>query len=320
MVTGFGGGLDSDTDSPIVLTITRNGVDLLNHVFPDSPQSDQELGYSNLYEINVEGKNIIPEELDSSSIRIGIAGNDMWSPQSIFIWGERGNEMSLGGKQIIPLAIETNISTNLSTDSSEGVSSIPIRSVQRGSRFMRINRLFLLCTTRRQPDVAAITQGTTAPLEIRIVIDGRLVVLYDLISGSLEKSGEAGFFTIPVISPFKKIDLNHSSITIRVKGNDEWIPLNLFLFGLNDTFGRPEFMISLVHIPDYRLSISPGSFQYNDSNRDLTYQWPPKPLRLSSDGPVDDLVLGSNQVLSQRIDRLEILIEKLIDLQNLKKL
>ena len=90
---------DSGTDSPIVLIFNVQGgrFDVLHRTFPDTAQEDQEQGKANLYEITEDdfepqafvGATVDPQDLNASSIRIGIRGADMWRPKSIFIWGEQ---------------------------------------------------------------------------------------------------------------------------------------------------------------------------------------------------------------------------------------
>jgi hypothetical protein len=99
---------DSGTDSPIVLIINVRGgrFDVLHRTFPDTAQDDQEQGQANLYEITEDdfepqafvGATVDPQDLNPSSIRIGIRGDDMWRPKSVFIWGEQKDGL------IIPLA------------------------------------------------------------------------------------------------------------------------------------------------------------------------------------------------------------------------
>ena len=88
---------DSGTDSSIVLIINVRGgrFDVLHRTFPATEQSDQEQGQANLYEITEDdfepqpfvGSTVDPQDLNASSIRIGIRGNDMWRPKSVFVWG-----------------------------------------------------------------------------------------------------------------------------------------------------------------------------------------------------------------------------------------
>jgi hypothetical protein len=133
---------DAGTDSRIALTV--EGTQL---TFPDTAQEDQEGGRANLYEVGVQNHNIIPENLNNSSIRAVILGSDAWRPEHFVVWGER-----FTGGAIVPLAIETGITAQLSTDSSEGNAALPLRLVGTGSRSMNINRLLLMMTTANSDD------------------------------------------------------------------------------------------------------------------------------------------------------------------------
>ena len=64
---------DAGTDSRIALTV--EGTQL---TFPDTAQEDQERGRANLYKVEVQNHNIIPENLNNSSIRAVILGSDGW--------------------------------------------------------------------------------------------------------------------------------------------------------------------------------------------------------------------------------------------------
>jgi hypothetical protein len=185
MLTRQGG--DTGTDSKISLSINVGGVELLNQVFPDSGQIDQETAQANLYEFNVEGKRIEPGSLTNSSVRLQILGNDAWNPEHFFAWGEMPPRTPLQNTGIFPLVIETGITQTLSTDTSEGVSSIPLRLVAKGASNMTINRLLILLTTKgEQEDDSGIFAeagppfGTDNSLEIQIVSNDRLAVLCEI--------------------------------------------------------------------------------------------------------------------------------------------
>lgn len=262
MLTREEGSLDPETDSKISLSINDGGVELLNQVFPNSRQVDQESGQANLYEFNVEGRRIEPGSLTNSSVRLQILGNDAWNPEHFFAWGETPSRPPFQNAGIFPLVIETGITQTLSTDSSEGVSSIPLRLVAKGGGRMIINRLLILLTTQGQQEddsgilaTASPPFGTDNSLEIQIVSNDRLVVLSE-INNTVQDDlgiGAANFYTLPVIFPFTKSGLNDQSITLRIKGSmDNWYPASFFLFGLDDAAGRPESAVPLVHLPEWK--------------------------------------------------------------------
>jgi len=249
------------TDSPIGLVINESGVERLNHRFDeDTPQEDQERGQANLYSVDVRGRNIDRAELDDSSVRVSNLGGDQWEPELLYIWGEAGTTPF--NSEIVPIAIETEITTKLSTDSQDvgAVPSMPVRLVAKGNSNMRINRLMLLVMTAGIPHTGIIaTAGfpseTDDPIELEIVNDAGIAVKFeipDTPQQDLER-GQTNLYSIPVSVPFTKRSLRSNSIRLRIKGDDAWRPSRLFLFGLDDATGRPESIVPLVHVPEWNL-------------------------------------------------------------------
>ena len=249
---------DSGTDNDIEIVI-NDGIDRLRHTISDTVQDDLETGGANLYSVDVAGNNIVPENLTDSSIRVGIKGDDAWRPEDIFMWGRRAADGA-----VIPLAIETDITTQLSTDENEGATSIPLRLVNLGSRDLLLNRLFMLMTTSTREDA-----GTDDTISLQIFTTG-LVVDFDVPPGGdtsqedLETS-QANFYEIPVITPFTKASL--ATMRLAIHGDDAWLPQSLFLFGLDDATGRPEILVPLVHLPEWQF----GNMS-TDPNDDLDGQ------------------------------------------------
>ncbi len=232
---------DAGTDSSIVLIMNENGIDKLHHTFGDTSQRDQETGQANLYVVNVSLKNIIPDNLNNSSIRVGIRGDDAWRPERFVVWGQRYSDGA-----IIPLGIETSPNVVISADKNEGPISFPIRRVNLGSASMQINRLLMLMTTSNEGDA-----GTDSPVVLRITTDrGALVVDFEIpdTPQDEQETGQANLYFVPVLSPFAKNDLSAKSITLTIQGTDAWLPASFYLFGLDDAEGRPESMVPLVHI------------------------------------------------------------------------
>lgn len=251
-------GNTTGTDSPISLSVNTNGVDRLNHTFPDTDQEDQEEAQANLYEVNVENRGIEPTSLTDSSIRLHILGNDRWFPQHFFVWGET-SATPLRPAIVLPLAIEMGISAILGTDNSGARASLPLRLVRKGGGAMQINRLLLLTRTVLEfPDrpIAADPidpHGSEGTIEIQVVSGGQLVTLFE-IRDTLQldlDAGQANFYTVPVMIPFTKNSLNNQSITLRLRGMDSWGPASFFLFGLDDATGRPESIVPLVYLPEW---------------------------------------------------------------------
>jgi hypothetical protein len=231
---------DAGTDSRIALTV--EGTQL---TFPDTAQEDQERGRANLYEVGVQDHNIIPENLSNSSIRAVILGSDAWRPEHFVVWGER-----FTGGAIVPLAIETGISAQLSTTSSEGNAALPLRLVGTGSRSMNINRLLLMMTTANSDDA-----GTNDKISLTITATGGEVVDFDIPDTPQDdqERGQANLYFVPVNSPFTRNSLGSNSIRLSTSGTDAWRPASLFLFGLDDAAGRPEALVPLVNLRSWPL-------------------------------------------------------------------
>jgi hypothetical protein len=297
---------NAGTDSRVTLVINTGGIERLNHTFSDTIQDDQERAQANLYELDVTGHNIVSEELTNSSIRVGIRGDDAWRPEHIFVWGERRVFLRT---EVIPLAIETSINTQLSTDEDEGPSSLPLRLVNNGGVRMDINRLFLLTTTGTTLPILNVIPGSDSPLEIQVVSNGRLVALFeirDTFQDDLE-AGSANFYAAPVFSPFTKRDLDDGSITLRIKGLDDWEPTSFFIFGLDDASGRPESLVPLVHLPNWPHGRLAPDTLTGEGSRTLALV--PDPLTID-----DDLVVAFNSIADGQ-ERLVTLLEKLVEQQ-----
>jgi hypothetical protein len=306
------------TNDKISLSINIGGAELLNQVFPDSKQIDQERDQANLYEFNVERRRIEPSLLTNSSVRLQILGGDAWTPQHFFAWGEVAPRTALQNTAIVPLVIETNITQTLSTNPGEGVSSIPLRLVAKGGSGIRINRLLILLTTVGTQDsdgaIAGPPSDTNNVLEVHIVNNDRLVVLSeitDTVQDDLE-FGAANFYTMPVIFPFTKSSLNNQSITLRIKGGmDNWLPASFFMFGLDDAEGRPESIVPLVHLPEW-----PFGFMEPDRTNGIASVTLPLVLEnfITGDFNANDFVLAlrsieagqekTNQLLEQLLVKL----------------
>lgn len=109
---------NAGTDSAVTLTITLGGVDRFSATLSDPDQVDQARGEENIYELDNSGSGISARDMADSSIRVGIRGDDAWLPEHIFVWGE-DKVISLLRTEIVPVAMETDITVQLSTDEHE---------------------------------------------------------------------------------------------------------------------------------------------------------------------------------------------------------
>jgi hypothetical protein len=255
---------DSGTDSPIVLIINTAGGrgDKLHHTFPNTEQKDQQEGQANLYKVKEDDfapqsfdLTVDTDDINTSSIRVGIRGADKWRPKSFVVWGEQKDDGA-----IIPLVLNTDLqpfvsfagslgAIELSTDASEGKLSFSPRPVQPGSADTQIRRLLMLMTTADEDDA-----GTDDKIEIRITTSaGTLVVAHEIPDTSQDdqEKAQANFYFVPVITPFTRNDLNDDSIRLSIKGDDAWLPNRFFLFGLDEEERDPDFLVPLIHLPGW---------------------------------------------------------------------
>ena len=251
---------DPGTDSSIGISVNTGGQERLNFTFPDTWQDDQEAGVANMYDVGTENRRILTEQLTDSSIRLFINDDDAWRPEHVFVFGEGADTIKQGATA---LAIEMNVNTQLSTDSSEGPSGMPLRLVPQGDASQTIRRLFIVMrsegSNEPEPDGAVAVPpryGTSGSLQVQIVSQGRLVVLFEIRNTDQfdMKTAQANFYTMPVIVPFSRSQLDAESITFRVIGMDNYTPLSLFIFGADRASGRPTSMVPLVGIGDWNES------------------------------------------------------------------
>jgi hypothetical protein len=295
---------DAGTDSEITLSITSQGIEQLFHTFPDTTQEDQERAQANLYSIDVAGRGIATEMFSDSSIRIGIRGDDAWRPEHILVWGEG---VTPSGSGVTPLAMESDITTQLSTDADEGPTSMPLRLVAPGGNAMLIRRLLMLMVTNgtSDEDVIQLNSGTDDPLEIQIVTQNGLAALYQIANTSQEdlENGVANFYAAPVIVPFARRELDDTSITLRIKGMKEWSPARFFLFGVDTPTGRPNLIVPLVHEPEWSL----GRIRPDPTMGAASVTLPLLPSRRRVEDPLFGLLLRvafGQETLIERMDRL----------------
>ena len=94
---------DAGTDDKIQLRIVNSdGLLAVNHIFPDTSQSDQERAQANLYYVPVN----IPfskTELSRDSIRLSILGRDAWLPDRFFLFGLSEEEGGQPPEFVVPI-------------------------------------------------------------------------------------------------------------------------------------------------------------------------------------------------------------------------
>jgi hypothetical protein len=231
---------DSGSSDRLNLTVNVAGIDVAVVDFvADHPESQ---GYLRRAEAVVE---LESTALTDSSVRIGTRGDDSWAPQHIFLFGQtsRGS--------VIPLAMETDISTWLSSDASEGALTIPLRLVELGGADIPIQRLLLLVSTADRRDAGT---EDTVQLEIRGPNGPNFfsAVIKNTPQDDLDRN-RSNWYEFPVSPPFTTHDFNvaHGRITLTMLGEDAWLPGSLFLFGLDTATGRPTRLVPLASVPTW---------------------------------------------------------------------
>lgn len=244
------GGRNSGTDNRIVLIVNVGGdrIDNVHHTFGDTAQDDLERDQANIYEVTQDDIDTVTgfvpgtvdtDSLNTSSIRVGIRGNDAWTPKSVFVWGREQREEG----QVIPLGLVIDLrrsifisgvlaNVTLSTDTDEGPTSFLIPQVTQGGASMLIRSLLVAMTTADEDDA-----GTDDSIRLRITTaDGRVVldqVIEDTAQDDQER-GQANIYFIPVATAFTRAELGDRSIELSIEGEDDaWLPANFFVFGLS---------------------------------------------------------------------------------------
>jgi hypothetical protein len=248
------------SDSAIDLVVNQGGQDVVNTIFPAPPawRTDQGRGQAGLYAHALGASALDPAQLGDGSVRVGIHGHDRWEPEHLLVW----YEPSAG--PVVPLAAETDMHVQLSTDASEGVSSAPVRRVAPGTPDTLIERLLMVMATGPTGAVSTtVAHSTTidltepatssSPIQIQIVRQGNLILQYDVPQTPQGTLYQANLYVFSVPAPFTRASLQKEAITLSIKGTDAWLPGAFFLFGMTPRSGRPSHVVPLVHIPAWQL-------------------------------------------------------------------
>jgi hypothetical protein len=179
--------------------------------------------------------------LTNSSIRLGIRTDNAWGPKNALVLGRTE-------RQVIALAMETELGHWLSTDVSEGKLTMPLRRVGPGSSSTLIQRVMLLAYTQ--------SGKTDKPLQIQITAGGNQVLqqtIADTAQDDLEDY-TGNWYVADAGVPFTRSDvLSNGSIVVSILGSDWWTPKSLFVYGLDTAAGRPNEVVDLVSIPEWTL-------------------------------------------------------------------
>lgn len=235
---------DAGTSNIFNLTVNVAGDDVLDTDF-DRDVDDAAA--------EVIWKNELPAPFDSSgltnsSIRLGIRDDDAWAPQEVLLFGQAEPDFQPG--RMVALAMESDLQHWLSTDSSEGNLTMPLRLVSPGSSSTVIRRVLMLVHT-----IWSSTFGDTAtdsPIELEVRAGGNIVLkqeIHDTAQDDLEK-GADNWYMLDAAVPFTRADvLANGGITLRILGSDKWRTGPMFLFGLDTATGRPNEVVNLTAQP-----------------------------------------------------------------------
>ena len=230
---------DAGSDDLLNLTVNIDGTDVVdaNVAWMMGQGEGYMLGNANFPAFNTA-------ELTNSSVRLGIRGDDAWAPEHVFVFGR-------GERSLIPVAIETDLDTSLSSDADEGHLTMPLRLVAPGNSLTVIRRLLLLVDTSGQDDA-----GTDDEIQLEITAAGAVVLTRVLpeTPQSDQEEFHANWYFLDVPVPFTRGDvLSNGGITLSIRGDDAWLPESVLLFGLDTPAGRPTTIVPVVSIVKWEL-------------------------------------------------------------------
>ena len=248
---------DAGTDTPNFIngSINIDGIDVARIGAIFLPPFDLKRGNAGILPFLTGGENDFQQSFDSddltnSSFRVGIQGDDAWAPQHILLLGRplpSENEQT----SFLPIAMEVDIEDWLSSDYEEGVLTIPIRLVGLGDISTRIRRVLILLRTANGDD-----DGTNDRTTLEITIGNTPVLRQELpLTGQddLEPKSHNWYF-LGAIDPFNKRDLMAGGMIKLISGGkDAWLPMQVFIYGLDTAEGRPNLMVPLVSMTQWDL-------------------------------------------------------------------
>jgi len=235
---------DAGSDSTINLTINVDGEDVLDHDYGSN------VGDGEAY-LNGGSQLDTPFDtagLTNASVRVGVRDDDAWSPSDVLVFGHSTAEFQSG--VAVPLAMESGLSTWLSTDPSEGPLTMPLRRVGAGSSATVIRRVLLLVHT--QWATRGTDTGTDSAIQLEVFAGENLVLREEIANtpqSDLEKAS-SNWYVMDAPVPFTRGEVQAGGrIVLSILGDDAWKPQVLFVFGLDTASGRPNEVVSLVSRP-----------------------------------------------------------------------
>ena len=231
---------DAGSSDTLNLTVNVAGEDILDRDFdPDLDDATAQVMWGSDLPTPFDSNG-----LTNSSIRLGIRDDDACGLQEVLLFGRAEPDFQPG--RIIALAMESDVQHWLSTDSSEGNLTMPLRLVSPGSSATVIRRVLMLVDTVWSGLFG--DTGTDSPIELEVRAGGNVVLkqeIDDTAQDDLEK-GTTNWYVFDAAVPFTRADvLANGGITLRILGSDKWRPGPLFLFGLDTATGRPNEVVNL---------------------------------------------------------------------------
>jgi hypothetical protein len=241
---------DAGSSDRFNLTININGADIFGHDFllgwnlPGQGGTGLRDGQAGLEEATPPAP-FDSDKLTNSSVRLGLRGDDAWAPKHVMVIGRAQSDFLPG--RVLALAMETEIDRWLSADSDEGRLTMPVRRVGAGTSNTIIRRVLLLIYTDRGSDV-----DTESDIKLQIAASGQLV-LDQKITHDFNKV-RAHWHFLEVERPFTRADVvSKGAIHLIILGADAWLPMTVFVFGLDTDEGRPNEVVTLSAIPKWEL-------------------------------------------------------------------
>jgi hypothetical protein len=247
---------DAGTNNRFNLTITIDGVDVLVRDFVIGWRMVRSGSGQTLRtglrdgQAGIETSNPLEAPFESagmthSSVRLGIRGDDAWSPEHVLLIGRTQPSFEPG--RIVALAMETEHSSSLSADNDEGHLTMRLRLVSPGNSATVIQRVLLLIYTDTGDDIE-----TENSIQLQIGAGGGIVV-HRTITDNLNPF-TARWYVIDVETPFTRGDMvANGSIRLSILGTDAWLPKTVFVFGLDTASGRPNEVVTLASVPEWEL-------------------------------------------------------------------
>lgn len=243
---------DAGSSDRFHLSINVDGTDVFRHDFllgwnlPGQGSSGLGDGQAGLEEAEPPAP-FDSNKLTNSSVRLGLRGDDAWAPKHVMLIGRAQADFTPG--RFLALAMETEIERWMSADSDEGRLTMPMRRVAAGTSNTMIRRVLLLVYTDRGSDI-----DTESDVKLQIFASGQLM-LDQKISHDFDQV-RAYWHFLDVERPFTRADIaSKGAIKLSILGTDAWLPMTVFVFGLDTEEGRPREVVTLSAIPKWELGV-----------------------------------------------------------------